>query len=560
MRLLRLLTFLLFLPGFGLLAQQAGAVNYALARSSVMWAPGPSSLFLNPAELSRARQSDFGFNSAKITGLSSFAGSIFLPAIGTFGAGVSVRDTSSRYSFGYSLPVGRFHSIGVGLSGFRKTEESIGFSFGTSFHFPDDIENSGFHFGASVIDLSENTSSAFFSVSLGAAYWIVNDEVRLQAAYRHDAVKNHALIGVEALVLPGLSVQLGTRTFEEISGGLSFRFSYGSVDIAAGKAGLILSVRAALSDLAVEQRNTNIELGDDAASNERYADALGYYEKALDYDPYSNEAKAAGDTVEALLKLRTDKALAEAANLMEKKEFVEASKAYSRVLRMDPENEVAREHLDNVQPTMRGYIDRLIASGDSLRNLKEIDRARRNYEDAQELDPENDSIPARIASLEVLARVGIRSQLSRAKGYLDRNQLDEAEREYERVRESEPRNSQALQGLATVRSKRRDQALQKGKELFDTGKYFDALTAFVDIAKQDERNREAKSYIDRTRQILQPMVENYFRSGLQFYTKENYKAALDEWEKGLLIDPNHQGTLEYKNRAQEKQKALERLK
>lgn len=551
---------LLVLPGIGLMAQQAGAVNYALGSSSVMWAPGPASLFLNPAELARARQSDFGFNSAKITGLSSFAGSAFLRAVGTFGAGVSVRDTSSRYSFGYALPIGRFHSIGLGLTGFRKTEESIGFSFGTSLHFPDDIENSGIHFGASIIDLSENTSSTFFNVNIGAAYWIINDEIRLQAAYRHDAVKNHALVGIEALALPGLSLQLGTRSFEEISGGVSFRFSYGSVDIAAGKAGLTLSVRAALSDLAVEQHNMNLELAHDAAREERYADALTYYNNALDYDPYSFEAQAATDAVDSLLKLRTNKALVEAADLMAKKDFVEASKAYLRVLRMDPENEEAKENLDNVQPTMRGYISRLITVGDSLRDQKEMDRARQNYEQAQELDPKNDSLPTRIASLEVMARVGIRTQLSRAKTLLDRNQLDQAEREYERVRNAEPRNSQALQGLATIRTKRRDLVFQKGKELFGLEKYMEALTVFLDVLKQDERHSEAKSYVDRTRQILQPMLDNYFRSGLQYYTKENYKAALDEWEKGLLIDPNHQGTLEYKTRAEEKLKALERLK
>ena len=304
----------------------------------------------------------------------------------------------------------------------------------------------------------------------------------------------------------------------------------------------------------------NLELAHDAAREERYADALTYYNNALDYDPYSFEAQAATDTVEALLKLRTSKALVEAADLMAKKDFVEASKAYLRVLRMDPENEEAKENLDNVQPTMRGYISRLITVGDSLRDQKEMDRARQNYEQAQELDPKNDSLPTRIASLEVMARVGIRTQLSRAKTLLDRNQLDQAEREYERVRNAEPRNSQALQGLATIRTKRRDLVFQKGKELFALEKYMEALTVFLDVLKQDERHSEAKSYLDRTRQILQPMLDNYFRSGLQYYTKENYKAALDEWEKGLLIDPNHQGTLEYKTRAEEKLKALERLK
>ena len=227
---------------------------------------------------------------------------------------------------------------------------------------------------------------------------------------------------------------------------------------------------------------------------------------------------------------------------------------------MDPDNEIARENLNSVQPTMRSYIDQLIVSGDSLRDRKELDRARRSYEQAQELDPENDSLSARIASLQTIARDGVRSLLSRAKNQLERNQLDDAQRNYERVLASEPRNSQARQGLESVKVRRRDLEVERGKGLFALENYMEALTVFLDVLKQDERHREARSYVDRTRQILQPMVDNYFRTGLQHYTRENYKAALEEWDKGLLISPDHQGTLEYKKRAEEKLKALERLK
>ena len=560
MRPLRSILALLSLPAAVALAQQSGAADYALGGSSVMWAPGPASLFLNPAELARLRQSDFGFNAGKFTKLSSFSSSVFLPSAGTFGGGVSLSDSSSQYSVGYALPIGRFHSLGLGLTGFRKTEESIGFSFGTSFHFPDDVENSGIHFGGSIIGLSENTSSSFFSINLGVAYWAVKEEIRVQAAYQHTAVKNYALVGAEAVVLPWISVQLGTRSFKEISGGFSFRFNYGSVDIAAGKPGMVLSVRAALSSPASEVRNNYIELGQEAADGERFTEALGYYRKAVDYDPHSAQATAAADTLETALRVQTDTVLTRAAALMAKKDFVEATKAYSRILRMDPDNEIARENLNSVQPTMRSYIDQLIVSGDSLRDRKELDRARRSYEQAQELDPENDSLSARIASLQTIAREGVRSLLSRAKNQLDRNQLDDAQRNYERVLASEPRNSQARQGLESVKVRRRDLEVERGKGLFALENYMEALTVFLDVLKQDERHREARSYVDRTRQILQPMVDNYFRTGLQHYTRENYKAALEEWDKGLLISPDHQGTLEYKKRAEEKLKALERLK
>jgi tetratricopeptide (TPR) repeat protein len=88
----------------------------------------------------------------------------------------------------------------------------------------------------------------------------------------------------------------------------------------------------------------------------------------------------------------------------------------------------------------------------------------------------------------------------------------------------------------------------------------DALRVFLQVLDRNPRHREATELIDRTRQILKPEVETFFRIGLQLYTKENYKLAIEEWDKALLIDPNHQGTVEYRKRADEKLKALEKLK
>lgn len=541
-------------------AQQTGATDLATGGSSVMWIPTPSSLFLNPAELARLRQGDFSFNTGRFTKLSSFSASFYAPAVGTFGAGVGVVDSLSQYTVGYALPIDRYHGFGVALTTFRRTEESFGVSFGTSLHFPGSRENSGIHAAASIINLSENTTSRFFSINLGAGYWVLDDAIRVQAAFQHTAVKNYALVGFEALPASWLSIQLGTRSFKEMTGGFAIRFAHGSLALGASKIGAVLSVGAVISSLATDERDANFELALDATDEERFTEAVGYYRRAVDFDPFFTPAIVAADTIERALEAQSKKALALAATLMAKKDFEGATKAYSRLLKMDPGNDEARKGLNSVQPRMRSYINQFIATGDSLRDRQEVERARRSYEQALELDPENDSLAGKIASLQTIAREGVRSLLSRAKSRVDRNQLDEAQKDYERVLATEPRNNQARQGLETIKSKRRDLEVERGKEFFALENYSDALTIFLNVLQQDERHREAKAYLDRTRQILLPEVDNYFRSGLQLYTKENYKAAIEEWDKALLIKPDHQGTLEYKKRAEEKLNALERLK
>lgn len=549
---------LCFVPS--VFAQQTGATDLAMGGSSAMWIPTPSSLFLNPAELARLRQGDFSFNTGRFTKLSSFSASFYAPDVGTFGAGVGVVDSLSQYTVGYAAPIGRYHGFGVALTTFRRTKESLSVSFGTSLHFPGSIENSGIHAAASIINFSEITSSRFFSINLGAGFWVSDDAIRVQAAFQHTAVKNYALVGFEALPASWMSIQFGTRSFKEMTGGFVIRFAHGSLALGASKIGVVLSVGAVISSLATDERDANFELALDAADEERFAEAVGYYRRAVDFDPFFTPAIVAAGSIERVLEEQSKKALVVAANLMASKDFEEATKAYSRLLKMDPQNDEARKGLNSVQPRMRPYINQLIATGDSLRDRREVERASRSYEQAQELDPENESLSGKIASLRTLARGSVRSLLTRAKSRLDRNQLDEAQKDYERVLATEPRNNQARQGINAIKSKRRDLEVERGKEIFALENYEDALTIFLNVLQQDERHREARAYLDSTRQILLPEVDNYFRSGLQSYTKENYKAAIEEWDKALLIKPDHLGTLEYRKRAEEKLKALERLK
>lgn len=540
-------------------AQTTGAFDHSLGGSSVMWLPRAGALFLNPAELGQLRQGAFAFNSRKLSTLSSFSGAYFVPFVGTFAAGLATFGPIDQYSFGYGAALGDF-MLGGGFSAFRNAEESFGISLGGSWHITGETPTSGLHSGFSVMNLSDKTSSPFFSANFGAGYWVLPDIIRFQAAYRHSGEIGEALMGLGVDPVPGLGLQIGTRAFKEVVGGLSYHLSYGILELSAGKTGLVFSVSASLSEPAAAARDRNYELGLQALDENRYYEAQQYFGRAHQFDPRFTSAKAASDSAGQALVAERELLEAKAEIQYENKNFVEASRLYARIQQMDPENEAARGKVREMQSRLRTYFDQLIISGDSLRARREIDRARRNYQQALDLDPGNDSIQARIAGLRDLAQDNIRSLLNRASVYFERNQLDEAEREYEKVLATEPRNTRARQGIAAIRAKRTDEQLDRGKRLASANNHLEALKVFLQVLDRNPRHREASELIDRTRQILKPDVDNYFRAGLQLYTREEYKNAIEEWDKGLLIDPNHQGTVEYRKRADEKLKALERLK
>ncbi|MEX2191030.1 MAG: tetratricopeptide repeat protein, partial [Bacteroidota bacterium] len=531
-------------------AQTSGAFDHALGGSSVMWLPRTGALFLNPAELGQIRQGSFAFNARRLSTLSSFSGAYFVPFVGTFAAGFAAYGPINQYSFGYGIAWGDI-MFGTGFSGFRNAEESFGFSLGGSWHMTGQVTNSGSHIGFSVINVSDKTASPFFSVNVGAGYWVSQDLLRVQTAFRRTGVISEGLAGIEVLAAQGFGLQVGTRAFKEIVGGFRYQETYGSLELSAGKSGLVVSINTSLSEPAAEARDRNNGLGLQALNESRYSDAQRYFALAHQFDPLFASAKAAADSAGTALVSERELLEAKAEIHYGDKDYIEASRLYARILQIDPENEVAREKFREMQLQLKSYFDQLIVTGDSLRARREIDRARRNYQQALDLDPGNDSITARIVGLRDLAQENIRLMLNRATAYFDRNQLGEAEREYERVLAAEPRNTRARLGIAAIKTKRTDELLDRGKNLSTSNNHLEALRIFLQVAENIPQHREASELIDQTRQILKPEVETFFRLGLQLYTKEDYKGAIEEWDKGLLIDPNHQGTVEYRKRADE---------
>jgi tetratricopeptide (TPR) repeat protein len=82
----------------------------------------------------------------------------------------------------------------------------------------------------------------------------------------------------------------------------------------------------------------------------------------------------------------------------------------------------------------------------------------------------------------------------------------------------------------------------------------------TDILQKDAGNKEARTYLEKARDALKEDLDRLFKRGLQFYIKEDYKSAISEWDKVLMIQPSNSSTLEYRKRAEEKLKALEQFK
>ncbi|MBI3003784.1 MAG: tetratricopeptide repeat protein [Ignavibacteriales bacterium] len=540
-------------------SQITGSRDYALGGSSVMWYPRASALYRNPAELGRIHQSEFFLTTNRWSNLSSMTGTHFEPYVGTFAAGIARLSSTTQYSVGYSGIFLGQHGVGTAVNINPDANPSVSLAFGVSVHLPDSTsQNSGFHGGLTVANLKPGARPEQLGLSAGAAYWPIRNRLRIQASFLQGD-EPLGLLGAEVFPFSWFSLQLGTESFKKIFAGVSVPFQYVQAEFAAGKEGVSLSFNFRIGEPAVEQRARHYDLGVKAYNEQRYSEARRSLLTALQYDEAFFPARSLADQATVSLEEHSAKNLEEGKNLESKGNDVEAEKRYAQILRMDPHHAEAQTLWTAVRSRTQAYVKQLIATGDSLMDKKNYERAQLLYEQALEIDPDNETISPRLEDLAVLLKYSAQASLTRAKSFLERNQLDDAQREFERVLASEPRNARARTGIETIRVRRLDEIVERGKTAFNERNYFEALSIFSEVLQRDEKHLDAKTLYEKTREALQPELDKYFKTGLQFYVKEHYKAAIESWDKALLIQPQHQATLEYYKRAQEKQKAIEKL-
>jgi len=538
-----------------------GASDYALGGSSVMWIPNSGAIFLNPAEVSRVHQHEFIITGGRSFSLSSLTGNVFIPFVGTIAAGVGREPSETQYNLSYGRIFGRYHSAGVGFTYLEKNPDRSGVSLGLTLHFPSSsISLSGLHFGASVLNFAGDFDAEAFSAQAGAAFWVAPRILRLQVAYGRRARASAVSAGAELRLFSTFSLLVGTRKFSTFTGGIGFRHPYGSIEIAGGADGAVFTIKARIGDAATDQRDSYIRAGLGALENQSYYAARSYFLTAVEYDEYADEARRYSERSRDVARQSSSSAMNEARSLEERGALQDAIAIYKEIAASDPNNTLARQRLRAAERKLESAVFLEIQTGDSLKALQRYESAKVSYERALAMDPENADVRFRLDSLNVILKDDISATLGRADAHLARGRYSQAEQEYEVVLRRDPGNSRAREGLATLRRIENQRLFESGKAAYEEGQYEQALPIFETVLRQDTRHAEAKRYLELTRKALTPVVDAHFRAGLQQYLVEHYEEALEEWRKALRIDPENEAILGYAQRAEEKIKALEKLK
>jgi len=281
-----------------------------------------------------------------------------------------------------------------------------------------------------------------------------------------------------------------------------------------------------------------------ALAESRYQDAISAFEKTLTLDPlnklaplYIQRAKDAQRLVEEEIVDENSSYFAFVNSLIESGrklydsgKYKESKEKWEQILQLFPANKIANEYNFRcelqLKPDQREVmLNRLVSDGEELLKKRDYRGAYRKFQLAMSIDPSYPDIKNLVAKAEKGERFSGTASLSPV-------DINEIERRFNLgiayyKKGGEENMRKALAELRWVVSKDPDNV----KAVVSVNK----IEAQLRIGSSTEKAGTAKLTPEQEK-----LVRQYYYSGINYYSNNDFKRAIAEWRKVLAIDPNHE--------------------
>jgi len=310
-------------------------------------------------------------------------------------------------------------------------------------------------------------------------------------------------------------------------------------------------------------------------SDEYYYRGLGYYkqrhldrskeafERVLEIKPQHSEARYYMDKI--LQENKTngpfiERALEEAYQSEKSGDYLSANRKYQQILELNRDNEKAAKQMELLQAYIKTIVNRKFRRAVNLFEKENFDDARSAFSDILSIKPDHSPSKSYLKRISTIQSDHIEQMLRVVRQQVENRQWEDASRELDNILQMQPDHPEARKIQSNIWTSTSLEDLQKqGLQLFKNGEYQRALKAFNQILEKDPEHVIARSYIDECQQKINKRIAELFSSGMRFYTGGDYEAAIREWDRVLVIDPNHVSAIEYKIKAEERLEALRNL-
>ncbi len=240
--------------------------------------------------------------------------------------------------------------------------------------------------------------------------------------------------------------------------------------------------------------------------------------------------------------------------------WVSARNNYRQVLEIDPLNSTARQGLVSMEEQIDHHVSRLFESGERAFQQGDLSVAADLFHRILAAQPSH--AKARDYMTRINSQTSGRSRylLEQAELHIKQSQWERALAYVDSAKAQQPnlREAQVLQDriLAAMSV---EKLFNRASQDYYSGNYLMAIEKLNQVLEKEPQNLPAIELREQCQSRLNELVDSYFNRGIQLFSEEKYRSAINEWDKALEINPYHKGSQEYRNRAVERLDALKQL-
>ena len=315
--------------------------------------------------------------------------------------------------------------------------------------------------------------------------------------------------------------------------------------------------------------------GIDSYNDGAFDDAIHAFDVALIWDPANDEALNWLQRVKEEKNTSELRALIAAANAaIRTADYLEAMSKAEAALKIDSTSTQARSLAEEAQ---RKFSESILAQTSSVRNAGEINAlyqkglkeyAAGEYKEATETWEKIEKLQPRSKTVETYKKKTsekLGQQIAEGMKQLEslerKGQWLKALNLAKQLKALAPSNREIAAKITSYQGKIHSSASDyetQGIDYYNRGYYVQAQNSFYALLAIDPDNATAVGYLERIKSKLQKKdADELYLQGVQAYTNNNYKQAINYWEQVLAIDPSYGNATRNIQRAKEK---LEQLK
>lgn len=310
-----------------------------------------------------------------------------------------------------------------------------------------------------------------------------------------------------------------------------------------------------------EEADAFYNLGLESFKDGNWADAINNFEKSYvliqreETKLYLDKAKK--QLVDAKLSEKKHKEseihVQLGVDLYNKNKIKDAIKEFETAVNLYPQNETAQNYLNEARTKYDSMVQEPLENGKIALRDGRLSDAIKNFQAVLKIDPENEIAKRFLDKSKSLIDDNIKFNLKQGQQELHNRNYSKALEYFREVLNLDPNNKQAKAGVDTSLKNLQGVVksfVSKGIDLFNKKKYNSAIEQFEKALNLDKEYVPAKEWLEKTKKLYEKnkiilTIEEYMQSGIEQYQNKNYQQAKSFFEKVLQLRSNHKNANSY---------------